>query len=130
MLEKCSSDRRPSPELLEAYKDALAEAWPTLQKAISVTLETDPIVEVDVRRCRVLAYPGDQVPGFIATMPAKKRKAIRKAHLEARKAGQLLLFLRDDDEQVLLARTVHVCQECANREGCPEREFRQAACLC
>jgi len=82
----------------DRYLDAIGEAWPTILRAYGDFKDRDTVIEFEMRRRIVYAYPAFD---YINDLSSRTREQTHQLWREAAAAGQFLVFVRDTKNRVL-----------------------------
>jgi hypothetical protein len=92
-MKKTKSD--PDPYLPKLY-----EHWGALTAMHRAFEDREPIIEFDVVSERILAYGAEE---YINQLTQRTREQTRKQYRKAVAEGALMVFVRDDSEEILLS---------------------------
>lgn len=80
------------------YSKQIAEFWPTIMLAWDDYADRLPVIECDIVRRLVLAYPARK---YINGLSARTRVATQRQYRRACAAGGIMIFIRDSKHRVL-----------------------------
>lgn len=80
------------------YSKQIAEYWPTIMRAWEEFADKRPVIECDIVRRQVLAYPAKE---YINELSTRTREAARRQYREVCAAGGIMVFVRDSKHKVL-----------------------------
>ncbi len=80
------------------YTKQIAEFWPTLMRAWNDHADKHPVIECDVVKRQVLAWPAQE---YINDLSERTREVTRRQFRRATAAGGIMVFIRDSRNRVL-----------------------------
>lgn len=86
---------------MQSFADHIAEFWPAIRRAWDEHHDKNPILECDVGRRTVAAFPARQ---YLDTLSERTRDATRRQFARIEHAGGTLIFVRDNRTQVVQSR--------------------------
>ena len=89
------------------YTDQVAEYWPTIMRAWHAYADKRPVIECDIVKRQVLAWPAQE---YINGLSARTREVTRRQFRRATAAGGIMIFIRDSKNRILQSQ-VHMPDE-------------------
>ena len=80
------------------YTEQIAEFWPTIMRAWNDYADKRPVIECDVVKRQVLAWPAQE---YISGLSERTREVTRRQFQRATAAGGIMVFIRDSRNRVL-----------------------------
>ena len=80
------------------YTKQIAEFWPTIMRAWNDYADKRPVIECDVVKRQVLAWPAQE---YISGLSERTREMTRRRFQRATAAGGIMIFIRDSRNRVL-----------------------------
>ena len=80
------------------YSELIAEFWPTIMRAWREYGNKRPVIECDVVRRQVLAWPARE---YINELSSRTRGTTRRQYQRASAVGGIMIFIRDSKNRVL-----------------------------
>lgn len=100
------------------YTRQIAEFWPTIMRAWDDHADKRPVIECDVVKRQVLAWPALE---YISGLSERTREATRRQFQQATAAGGIMVFIRDRRHRVLQSQ-VYVPDDTSEAEPNPTRQ--------
>ena len=80
------------------YTEQIAEFWPTIMQAWNEFADKRPVIECDIVKRQVLAWPAQE---YISSLSERTREVARRQFKRAIAAGGIMVFIRDSRNRVL-----------------------------
>jgi len=93
----------------DPHLENVQEHWDDITRMYQNFEHKDAIIEFDVVRLQILAYPAEE---YLDGLSNRTREQTRRQHRQAVAEGALMMFARDEPRQVFRS---HVCQWRLNR---------------
>ncbi len=99
--------RRPGEEVTtdDPYLDIVYEQWPNILKLYTVFADKKPVMLFDVQEQRIYAYPYKE---YKAEMNERSQALLEEQYHEAVANDQMVVFVRDNEEEKLVSYTMNV----------------------
>ena len=84
--------------MADAYLRKIQEHWDEITGMYLAFEEKEPVLEFDVVRLRIIAYPAQE---YLDGLSDRTREEARRQYREATAEGALMVFVRDEEKRVL-----------------------------
>ena len=105
------------------YTEQLAEYWPTIMRAWHDYADKRPVIECDIVKRQVLAWPAQD---YINSLSARTREAARRQYRGASAVGGIMIFIKDSKNRVLQSQ-VYVPDDKSTRKPRQSRKTKRPA---
>lgn len=82
----------------DPYAQKIDEHWPEITGMYLAFEDKKPIIEFEPNRIRIIAYPAED---YIDGLSGRTRDQTRKQYREASANGALMVFVRDEQKQIM-----------------------------
>ncbi len=82
----------------DPYMQKIDEYWNEITGMYVTFEDKKPIIEFEANRLRIIAYPAE---GYLDGLSDRTREQTRKQYREACATGALMVFVRDEQKEVL-----------------------------
>lgn len=99
--------------MIRDYSTEIALFWPAIERAWNDHADKQPIIECDLAKREVGAYPAKE---YIAGLSERTRADMQKCYIRAIREGSMMLFIRDSGNQVLQSYVLQTPKEAEDRK--------------
>jgi len=82
------------------YIALVRESWDTVIRAYMDFQEKKPVILLDIQAAKVYAYPYHD---FLADLSPRSQKLLKQQYEEAVKKGEVVVFVRDNENRKLVS---------------------------
>jgi len=82
----------------DEYSEKINEYWDEITGMYILFEDKKPIIELDPNRIRIIAYPAEE---YLDGLSERTREQTRKQYQKATATGALMVFVRDEEKEVL-----------------------------
>ena len=80
------------------YSSVIESYWPTIESALNEHADKHPIIECDLAKGQVIAYPAKE---YIGGLSERTRRETRRTYDQTVREDSMMLFVRDSDHRIL-----------------------------
>jgi len=80
------------------YSSEIDSHWATIERAWNDHADKLPIIECDLAKGQVIAYPAKE---YIGDLSDRTRQETQRCYDRAVREGSMMLFIRDSDNRIL-----------------------------
>ena len=80
------------------FAEQIAEYWPTIMRAWHDFADKRPVIECDIVKRQVLAWPAEE---YINGLSERTREAARREYRRTTAIGGIMIFIKDSKNRVL-----------------------------
>ncbi len=80
------------------YSSEIDSYWATIERAWNDHADKHPIIECDLAKGQVIAYPAKE---YIGGLSDRTRQETQRCYDRAVREGSMMLFIRDSDNRIL-----------------------------
>ena len=82
----------------DEYSEKINEYWDEITGMYVTFADKKPIIEFDPNRLRIIAYPAEE---YLDGLSERTREQAKKRYQKAVATGALMVFVRDEEKEVL-----------------------------
>ena len=105
------------------YAEQIAEYWPTIMRAWHYFADKRPVIECDIVKRQVLAWPAEE---YINSLSERTREAARREYRRTTAVGGIMIFIKDSKNRVLQSQ-VYVPDDKSTRKPTQSRKTKRPA---
>ena len=84
--------------MTDEYSEKINEYWDEITGMYIAFEHKKPIIEFDLNRMRIIAYPAEE---YLDGLSERTREQTKKQYQKAAATGALMVFVRDEEKEVL-----------------------------
>lgn len=84
--------------MIHNYTREIDLYWPSIERAWNDHMDKHPIIECDLAKGQVVAYPAEE---YIANLSERTQEEARQCYARTLREGSMMLFILDSEKRVL-----------------------------
>ena len=90
--------------MIRDYSTEIDSYWPTIERAWNEHSDKHPIIECDLAKGQVIAYPAKE---YIGGLSDRTREETWRCYDRTVREGSMMLFIRDSEKRILQSYVFH-----------------------
>jgi hypothetical protein len=90
--------------LIRDYSTEIDSYWETIERAWNEHADKHPIIECNLAKRQVIAYPAKE---YIGGLAARTRQETQRCYDRTLREGSMMLFIRDSENRILQSYVFH-----------------------
>ena len=90
--------------MIRDYSAEIDSYWATIERAWNEDVDKHPIIECDLAKGQVIAYPAKE---YIGGLSDRTRQETQRCYDRTVREGSMMLFIRDSEKRILQSYVFH-----------------------